>query len=290
MIAFAQKVRNRSTSKPALPTRAVIPQANYNNFTNSKMKTITKVSVLVFLFAALTTCSLDAPIPARPEPLRNFELDLSPSDDAAMVVGSSCVGSEGAWFCMSSSFQRCASGLWSAVEACALGTICEPNGLTYDMQSAFGVAPDPSRTTTVIDTASTTSMTSNDAATVSSSTSASETQPEDQTTASATPSLAGGTKTVTETETDGMANTASGHQSIDGSGTAAGPIPTITDITYCSNPGGSKTCTMSAVTSTATSSHGVPKNDTSTGSSHGPGNFSWILAFSAGLLIALGRT
>ncbi|KAI1073880.1 hypothetical protein F5B20DRAFT_565747 [Whalleya microplaca] len=55
-----------------------------------------------------------------------------------MSVGSSCDGSEGQWNCITNTFQRCASGQWSVVMDCADGTICEPAGLTYEYQIAFG--------------------------------------------------------------------------------------------------------------------------------------------------------
>lgn len=56
-----------------------------------------------------------------------------------MVVGSSWANSEGAWYCMTNTFQRCASGKWSTVMDCAPGTVCKPEGLTYESQSAFGI-------------------------------------------------------------------------------------------------------------------------------------------------------
>ncbi|EHK17484.1 uncharacterized protein TRIVIDRAFT_43445 [Trichoderma virens Gv29-8] len=37
---------------------------------------------------------------------------------------------EGQWNCMTTSWQRCASGMWSAAVPCATGTICQPFGLT----------------------------------------------------------------------------------------------------------------------------------------------------------------
>ncbi|KAI0452718.1 hypothetical protein F5B21DRAFT_482019 [Xylaria acuta] len=63
-------------------------------------------------------------------------------------VGSSCAGAEGQWNCMASSFQRCASGRWSEVQQCALGTRCSPSGLTYQFHVDFadgylGAAPPP---------------------------------------------------------------------------------------------------------------------------------------------------
>lgn len=38
---------------------------------------------------------------------------------------------------MTTTFQRCASGQWSVVLDTAYGTVCEPEGFTYDFQPAF---------------------------------------------------------------------------------------------------------------------------------------------------------
>ncbi|KAI1117886.1 hypothetical protein F5Y14DRAFT_402317 [Nemania sp. NC0429] len=54
-----------------------------------------------------------------------------------ITAGSSCDGSEGLWNCMTSSFQRCASGQWSEVRQCAPSTRCSPIGLTYDFRVDF---------------------------------------------------------------------------------------------------------------------------------------------------------
>ncbi|PSR90649.1 hypothetical protein BD289DRAFT_452277 [Coniella lustricola] len=48
----------------------------------------------------------------------------------AMPADSLCPNSEGAWFCMSKTFQRCATGVWSREMGCAKGTVCEPHGIT----------------------------------------------------------------------------------------------------------------------------------------------------------------
>jgi hypothetical protein len=47
---------------------------------------------------------------------------------------------------MTNSFQRCGSGLWSAIQECAAGTQCSPSGLTYEFHVDFangylGAAP-----------------------------------------------------------------------------------------------------------------------------------------------------
>ncbi|PTB76122.1 hypothetical protein M440DRAFT_1401581 [Trichoderma longibrachiatum ATCC 18648] len=44
-------------------------------------------------------------------------------------AGEAC-SPEGQWNCMTTSWQRCASGSWSAVVPCAAGTMCQPFGLT----------------------------------------------------------------------------------------------------------------------------------------------------------------
>lgn len=43
---------------------------------------------------------------------------------AEMPVGSPCYASEGEWNCLTTSFQRCASGQWSDITDTADGTIC----------------------------------------------------------------------------------------------------------------------------------------------------------------------
>lgn len=58
---------------------------------------------------------------------------------APQAYGAPC-SDEGAWFCMSENFQRCASGEWSTIQQCAPGTQCEPLGLTHNAsQPAFGI-------------------------------------------------------------------------------------------------------------------------------------------------------
>lgn len=43
---------------------------------------------------------------------------------AEMPIGSPCYASEGEWNCLTTSFQRCASGQWSEITDTADGTIC----------------------------------------------------------------------------------------------------------------------------------------------------------------------
>lgn len=118
------------------------------------MKMVFVISALTaMVFAALAACSLDPSLSSLADGNDitsadlGLDLGLAARRADAMGVGSPCAGSEGAWFCMSSSFQRCASGRWTAAVACAPGTVCQPEGLTYDLQSAFGIAPAPTSTT-----------------------------------------------------------------------------------------------------------------------------------------------
>jgi hypothetical protein len=53
----------------------------------------------------------------------------SSSPELVQVIGDMC-SPEGQWNCMTTSWQRCASGIWSIVVPCATGTICQPSGLT----------------------------------------------------------------------------------------------------------------------------------------------------------------
>ncbi|KAF3009220.1 hypothetical protein E8E14_008173 [Neopestalotiopsis sp. 37M] len=48
-----------------------------------------------------------------------------------MQAGASC-SNEGQWYCMGTSWQRCAAGQWSVVIQCAENTQCTPSGLSYD--------------------------------------------------------------------------------------------------------------------------------------------------------------
>lgn len=105
------------------------------------------------LAAAMTTTSFNAP---------GATLLLDQSDanttntaplvarQAEMEVGSSCRGFEGEWNCMTTAFQRCASGQWSAVLGTAYGTVCVPEGLTYGFQPAFASWYPPADTTQTI--------------------------------------------------------------------------------------------------------------------------------------------
>ncbi|CAK7218533.1 hypothetical protein SBRCBS47491_003537 [Sporothrix bragantina] len=51
----------------------------------------------------------------------------------AIQPGSVCTA-EGQWNCLTTCWQRCASGIWSDTMALSPGTACIPAGLSYDMQ------------------------------------------------------------------------------------------------------------------------------------------------------------
>ncbi|KAL7960939.1 hypothetical protein V8C34DRAFT_44389 [Trichoderma compactum] len=65
----------------------------------------------------------------RPDSLLEFHLDTRSNPQLVRPTGEMC-SPEGQWNCMTTSWQRCASGMWSAVIPCAAGTICQPVGLT----------------------------------------------------------------------------------------------------------------------------------------------------------------
>lgn len=86
----------------------------------------------------------ELPSPTGPPPILTFsELDLEgvslvsptePQNDTypaglGQPIGQTC-SPEGQWNCMTTSYQRCASGMWSVAFPCAAGTICQPFGLT----------------------------------------------------------------------------------------------------------------------------------------------------------------
>lgn len=67
------------------------------------------------------------PVAAEPTAATSAAASAAPasSDSGATTAGSACT-TEGEWNCVGgSSFQRCASGTWSAVQALAAGTACE---------------------------------------------------------------------------------------------------------------------------------------------------------------------
>ncbi|KAI3323404.1 hypothetical protein HD806DRAFT_84997 [Xylariaceae sp. AK1471] len=101
---------------------------------------LTIFTVLALVLTTLTTSTSASPDPITRENSKHLERRQQ------MSVGSSCTGSEGQWNCMTNSFQRCGSGLWSAAQQCAAGTQCSPSGLTYEFHVDFangylGAAP-----------------------------------------------------------------------------------------------------------------------------------------------------
>jgi hypothetical protein len=68
-----------------------------------------------------------------------------------MTAGSSC-SEEGQWYCMGTSWQRCAAGQWSVTMQCAEGTQCTPSGLSYDfaVEESDGIGTATSGTSTAI--------------------------------------------------------------------------------------------------------------------------------------------
>lgn len=88
------------------------------------------LSLFVGLSAAIETRS--------PEAVEGTETPFNPPSLPELrtrqeAAGASC-SPEGQWNCMTNSFQRCASGQWSVVMDCALGTICEPSGVTMEFR------------------------------------------------------------------------------------------------------------------------------------------------------------
>lgn len=78
------------------------------------------------------TDSLDNHSPPSPAQSTDASTTHSLTPRSQQAPGSACAGSEGQWNCMTTSWQRCAAGEWSAVMQCAAGTECAPAGLTYD--------------------------------------------------------------------------------------------------------------------------------------------------------------
>ncbi len=84
---------------------------------------------LVFLFSY--TLASDDALSASIQRLRRQ------SNSKFQRVGSSC-SDEGQWICMSSSWQRCASGEWSVVMPMSDGTVCTPGGSSDDIKIEHG--------------------------------------------------------------------------------------------------------------------------------------------------------
>lgn len=110
----------------------------------------------ILLLPIMALATLFTPLSNSSNALTPLSSANSTNDTKALVHrqigpqahGSSCVD-EGAWFSMSTNFQRCASGEWSIVQDCAPGTQCEPLGITHNAsQPAFGIYDGNGGTTT----------------------------------------------------------------------------------------------------------------------------------------------
>ena len=86
-------------------------------------------ALLLLAASALTTFARAS----EPDDNLTSRLDLRQPD---MSAGAAC-SPEGQWNCMTNSFQRCASGIWSPVMSCAQGTQCSPAGLSDTMHVEF---------------------------------------------------------------------------------------------------------------------------------------------------------
>ncbi|CAK7229414.1 hypothetical protein SCUCBS95973_007216 [Sporothrix curviconia] len=115
--------------------------------------------IFCLLLATLSSCSAftnlgqaaDELLVIKPAAVRSHGSPYAP--DATLVVvrrevdtnftlmaiqpGSVCTA-EGQWNCLTTCWQRCASGIWSDTMALSPGTACAPAGLTYDMQIVDG--------------------------------------------------------------------------------------------------------------------------------------------------------
>lgn len=57
---------------------------------------------------------------------------LPPRQNSAFPVGADCAGSDGAWNCLTTAWQRCVNGNWTGLMNAAPGTMCKPVGLSFD--------------------------------------------------------------------------------------------------------------------------------------------------------------
>lgn len=74
---------------------------------------------------ATVTSATPTPTPEAAEPAAATPATPATSDSGSTAAGSACT-TEGEWNCLGgNSFQRCASGTWSAVQSLAAGTSCE---------------------------------------------------------------------------------------------------------------------------------------------------------------------
>ncbi|KAF4981135.1 hypothetical protein FZEAL_3005 [Fusarium zealandicum] len=98
-------------------------------FTASIRLTAATISAFILLFSSLILQTLATP-------LLSSSSQLAEQEHGALLrraeqAGAAC-DSEGQWNCMTSSFQRCASGQWSVEMSMADGTRCSPGGFTDD--------------------------------------------------------------------------------------------------------------------------------------------------------------
>ncbi|CAK7262421.1 hypothetical protein SEPCBS57363_000007 [Sporothrix epigloea] len=97
------------------------------------LKTLSKCSASVSLGQTATGQDIkDVPIPSYSLQDSQPAIDIN----SALVVlqpGSNCAV-EGQWNCLTTCWQRCASGVWFEPMALSSGTVCAPAGLTYDLQ------------------------------------------------------------------------------------------------------------------------------------------------------------
>lgn len=111
------------------------PIRNRQNARNFTSRTIRAVLLPTFAIVSATSTVVPTVVTTSaflsPLTLENGKFDMSSlltiRGGHEMAVGSSCSTSEGEWNCMTTSFQRCASGQWSVVMNTADGTICVCN-------------------------------------------------------------------------------------------------------------------------------------------------------------------
>jgi hypothetical protein len=86
---------------------------------------------LLLLALLLFSTSVGLATPTAARPAAAHVADGHTLSARAEAAGSECP-TEGQWNCMTTSWQRCASGVWSLEMAMAQGTRCSPAGFTDD--------------------------------------------------------------------------------------------------------------------------------------------------------------
>ncbi|KAJ0115443.1 hypothetical protein J7T55_012723 [Diaporthe amygdali] len=127
------------------------------------MVLLSTIAVVASLGLPATNAAMSSSSP-YPFPLEQIDANTASPNSITvrgneMKVGSPCHGVEGQWYCMTQTFQRCASGQWSVVMDTSWGTVCEPAGFSYDFQPAFASwfpPADSTQTITCIATATAT--------------------------------------------------------------------------------------------------------------------------------------